>query len=287
MELKEAFRLALERYPGSLVDQVTGSLFRMSQHDTSPNDMMLIEYRKGAKHPIAHYAFTCNKQDIALSGDMKAVDKAVVLEPVPAVEPNAAHEYLAHDPLFHAQAVFPPPSNPVLTTPTTEQLSVSLPHTPNTVAKAFTPSDTHIKAGLSVPVRNSVISTIYIAGPISGMPEKNRDAFYLAEERWKLEGWTVVNPRRLDDIAGNEDLPWEFYLRRDIKLLADCHAIALLEGWVNSRGVRLIEIPIARGLSMPAFNAAAPFPVSTPKDLMIEKAILWRTINKIMSEIPL
>ena len=87
---------------------------------------------------------------------------------------------------------------------------------------------------------------IYISGPISGMPDLNKPAFMAAEEALRAAGFDVVNPV-------NNGLPdsaeWHEHMRADIKMLMDCDGVAMLEGWMRSRGAKL-EREIAMQLGM-------------------------------------
>lgn len=87
---------------------------------------------------------------------------------------------------------------------------------------------------------------LYLAGPIAGCPDWNRPVFAHAAARLRVAGYDVVNPTELiDDPA----LPSEHHMRRDIKALMDCDAVAVLPGWNDSRGARL-EVDIALALGM-------------------------------------
>ncbi|QGJ93798.1 nucleotide pyrophosphohydrolase [Mycobacterium phage Hannaconda] len=78
----------------------------------------------------------------------------------------------------------------------------------------------------------------------------NHPAFNRAAERLRAQGHTVINPAELDTEAGDVgELEWHEYLRRDIKVLADCTHIAMLPGWENSKGARL-EHHIAQELGL-------------------------------------
>lgn len=96
------------------------------------------------------------------------------------------------------------------------------------------------------------LNRIYLAGPITGIPEYNKPAFDKAAAAWRKAGWEVVNPLELDD--GDYSQPWHFYLRRDIPHLVTCDAIAILPGSEFSKGARL-ERHIAEALGMPVFGA--------------------------------
>lgn len=97
---------------------------------------------------------------------------------------------------------------------------------------------------------------LYIAGPMTGYPDHNFSAFYEAARVLRSRGYAVVSPAELDadgsddlDHAALDQVPWDWYLRRDIKLLVDCDGIFMLPGWSGSRGAQL-ERHIAISLGM-------------------------------------
>lgn len=90
------------------------------------------------------------------------------------------------------------------------------------------------------------MTTIYIAGPMTGLPDYNYPAFNQAAADLRAAGYTVLNPT-LDRKSPNEDPPgmtWVDYLRAAIVMVAKADGIALLPGWENSKGARL-ELHIA------------------------------------------
>jgi len=93
---------------------------------------------------------------------------------------------------------------------------------------------------------------IYIAGPMTGLPELNFPAFHAAAARLREAGWEAVNPA--ENFGGRTDMPRETYLRADVILLAQCEAVAMLPGWQESRGAKL-EYLLARELGMPIYDA--------------------------------
>lgn len=104
------------------------------------------------------------------------------------------------------------------------------------------------------------IARLYIAGGMSpasfGLSytpvgwDYNHPEFNRVASLCRGAGYEVVNPAELDEQAGDVgDHEWAFYLRRDIKVLADCDGIVLLQGWEHSRGARL-EHHIASELGM-------------------------------------
>ena len=87
---------------------------------------------------------------------------------------------------------------------------------------------------------------IYIAGPMSNLPELNFPAFHEAADRLRAAGHEVVNPADLcNDIAGQ----WAACMRRDLTAMLTCEAVALLPGWAKSRGATL-ECQVADALGM-------------------------------------
>ncbi|MCK9601337.1 MAG: DUF4406 domain-containing protein [Sphaerochaeta sp.] len=87
---------------------------------------------------------------------------------------------------------------------------------------------------------------IYIAGPMTGYPDYNRDAFEVAAIALRLHGHEPHNPR---ESAVPDDAPWSDHLRADIANLIAQEAVAVLPGWECSRGAAL-EVHIARAIGM-------------------------------------
>jgi len=107
---------------------------------------------------------------------------------------------------------------------------------------------------------------IYIAGPMTGLPDHNFPAFHTAADRLRQAGWDVVNPA--ENFGGRTDLPREDYLRADVGLLVSCDAVAMLGGWEDSRGAKL-EYLLARELGMPVLDAETLQPLqNTPVPLV-------------------
>ena len=93
---------------------------------------------------------------------------------------------------------------------------------------------------------------LYIAGPMTGLPEYNYPAFHSAEATLKAHGYDVGNPARTGQQPGWE---WADYMRAALRIMLDCDAVALLPGWTESRGA-LIEASLAERLGMPARHLA-------------------------------
>jgi hypothetical protein len=82
---------------------------------------------------------------------------------------------------------------------------------------------------------------------MTGYPEHNYPEFVEAAKTLRAKGLQVVSPNELHD--DDFSRPFDWYLRRDIKALTDCSAVAFLPGWKQSRGARL-EFDVAYGLGL-------------------------------------
>lgn len=74
---------------------------------------------------------------------------------------------------------------------------------------------------------------VYVAGPMTGLPEFNRPTFFAAEAHLKSLGAKVMNPAILPDGWSHEA-----YMRIAIPMLMECEAVAFLPGWQQSSGAR-------------------------------------------------
>mgnify|MGYP002142675673 FL=1 len=93
---------------------------------------------------------------------------------------------------------------------------------------------------------------IYIAGPMTGLPDLNFPAFHTEAKKWRDLGHEVVNPA---EINPDHTMPWALCMRRDIAALVTCDTIVLLPNWRLSRGATL-EQHIAERLSMSQIEAS-------------------------------
>lgn len=88
--------------------------------------------------------------------------------------------------------------------------------------------------------------TIYIAGPMTGLPGLNFPAFHAAAALLRKAGHTVINPA---EINPDVTMAWHECMRADIAQLVTCDVIYLLPGWQASKGATL-EHHIAERLGM-------------------------------------
>lgn len=75
--------------------------------------------------------------------------------------------------------------------------------------------------------------TVYIAGPMTGLPEHNYPAFNAAEKALAREGFHVLNP------AHNEANDWLGYMRRALAQIINADIVFFLRGWRKSKGASM------------------------------------------------
>jgi len=103
--------------------------------------------------------------------------------------------------------------------------------------------------------------TIYISGPMRGIPKFNFPAFFDAEHRFVFAGWFVRNPASRGHGSGDYETGTgvtreevQEWMRADVIDVASCSAIALLPGWEESEGARL-EAAVALACGLRFFDA--------------------------------
>lgn len=96
------------------------------------------------------------------------------------------------------------------------------------------------------------MTRIYIAGPMTGLPEFNYPAFNQEAARLRSLGYEVANP------AENPEPPcksWLGYMRMALGQLVNCDIVALLPGWQDSKGARIEQrLAIDLGLRIYAMH---------------------------------
>lgn len=90
--------------------------------------------------------------------------------------------------------------------------------------------------------------TIYLSGPMTGYPDFNYPAFDYAAAKLRALGYNVLNPA--EDFAGDTELDYEEYIRKDIKHVLTADLLVMLDGWEGSAGSHL-EVAVAVGIGMP------------------------------------
>lgn len=77
---------------------------------------------------------------------------------------------------------------------------------------------------------------IYVAGPMTGLPDFNYPAFHAAAAALRAVGHQVENPAENPDPACKS---WAGYMRMALAQLVTCDAIYLLKGWERSKGANI------------------------------------------------
>jgi hypothetical protein len=110
---------------------------------------------------------------------------------------------------------------------------------------------------------------LYVAGPMSGLPDDNYPEFNRVTKILRDQGYFVINPAEAFD--GDHTRPRSDYARVDIEALLTVEGVVLLDGWGTSEGA-CTEVPIGLWLGLDFFyldsnnrlQAARPFnPVHT------------------------
>ena len=85
---------------------------------------------------------------------------------------------------------------------------------------------------------------IYVAGPMTGLPEWNHPAFNAAAAELRAAGHEAVNPAEMGEKYGTADEinadPQKLadLILEELDAVATCDAIYLLPGWEKSPGTR-------------------------------------------------
>lgn len=99
---------------------------------------------------------------------------------------------------------------------------------------------------------------IYLAGPMTGLPDYNYPAFHAVAARLRALGHHVENPA---ENPGQET--WQAYMRQALRQMLTCDLVALLPGWADSRGATL-ERYIAQQVGIEVIAASQLTQVTAP-----------------------
>jgi len=128
---------------------------------------------------------------------------------------------------------------------------------------------------------------IYIAGPMSGLPNNNYPAFGYAFDRLVQAGLEPVSPHLLEaniSVKQKEGMTrgqlYKLVLPGDIFAVASCQGIVTLPGWSLSKGANF-ELHAARLFEIPEFIPGLPLTASLEEwmDKAIEGIYEWRMMN--------
>ncbi len=95
----------------------------------------------------------------------------------------------------------------------------------------------------------------YLAGPMTGYPNYNYDAFERVSDRLLRYEVSVysphTNPWPEPPLEG--EALWRYMMKSALQLLLECDGIILLTGWERSTGASF-EYRVAKKLKMPAYS---------------------------------
>lgn len=91
--------------------------------------------------------------------------------------------------------------------------------------------------------------TVYLSGPMTGLPDYNRAAFNLRAEAFKALGYSVNNPADISVTHGT-DKSYGFYFKRALRLMLESDVVYVFGDTSNSAGVQM-ELKVAEMAGMP------------------------------------
>lgn len=90
---------------------------------------------------------------------------------------------------------------------------------------------------------------IYISGQITGTTDY-MERFAEAEERLAAEGYSVINPAKVNYFLP-EGTTWEEYMKMSFCMMELCDSIYLMTGWGKSKGAkREYHYALSRGMEI-------------------------------------
>lgn len=92
--------------------------------------------------------------------------------------------------------------------------------------------------------------TVYLSGPITGMPENNYREFKLAEERINAMGFETLVPHDFFFGIDTREFKHNDYMRECIKQMMDADIVVTLKDWEQSKDCKM-EVTIAREMDIP------------------------------------
>lgn len=95
----------------------------------------------------------------------------------------------------------------------------------------------------------SKTQTVYLSGPMTGLPDYNRAAFNLRAEAFRAAGYTVNNPAEISVTHGTSK-SYGFYFRRAMRMLLNSDVVYVFGDITESKGA-LLELDVAKTAEMP------------------------------------
>lgn len=133
---------------------------------------------------------------------------------------------------------------------------------------------------------------IYLAGPMTGIPQSNFPAFDIAAMELREKGYEIISPAELDEpaerqraLASKDGIitmrQWQEFLARDLKIVSEVDGVAVLGGWHNSKGARQ-EVFTAVNLDKPIYRVVdtwCGFDLEGP----MEAEYIWLGLRRVKS----
>lgn len=104
---------------------------------------------------------------------------------------------------------------------------------------------------------------LYLAGPMTGKPDLNKQAFKTATKDLRSRGMSVWNPCEQDlrdkRRDGEDVVEWSnrmglgYFMRKDLPQVCASDAVVVLPGWQKSKGARR-EVRVARWCHIPVLR---------------------------------
>jgi hypothetical protein len=82
--------------------------------------------------------------------------------------------------------------------------------------------------------KEEIKGIIYVAGPMTGLPEHNFPAFHAAAAMLRAQGFLVYNPAEMGEITD----PLLTLIKHDVCAILECTHMFMLPDWENSKGAK-------------------------------------------------
>lgn len=100
--------------------------------------------------------------------------------------------------------------------------------------------------------QSSVPMIVYLSGPMTGLPNNNKEAFNKYAVYYRSQGFNIKNPAEFPE---NNTQSYNDWLKRDIEILmTECNAIMMMPGWEASNGAK-VEKHVAESLGYQILDA--------------------------------
>lgn len=93
---------------------------------------------------------------------------------------------------------------------------------------------------------------LYVAGPMTGLPELNFPEFERVATALRAKGHEIISPH---EVCPDKEMAWVDAMKRDIPSLLDCDGLVRLDDWEKSKGASL-EHYIAAELGLMIYDVA-------------------------------